>query len=143
MKSLILSNRHWKRRVLCSKIIRAKGHSRGVAGAVAAARAAAGAAAATTTTNPSINQPTVRCVWWGHTCLLVVLVVVHRRDGVEHLLVVVIHAQRVAALGQDNQKAYVGCSRLRWGRKARGRNRPQRHVNEGGCRVIGAMVDDK
>lgn len=36
--------------------------------------------------------------------LLVILVVVHRGDGVEHLLVVVVHAEGVASLGQDDQE---------------------------------------
>ena len=40
----------------------------------------------------------------GSPCLLVVLVVVHRGDGVEDLFIVVVHAQRVTALGKDDQK---------------------------------------
>lgn len=36
--------------------------------------------------------------------LLVVFVVVHRGDGIEHLLVVVVHAQGVAPLRQDDQE---------------------------------------
>ena len=67
----------------------------------------------------------VRC---GAACLLVVLVVVHRGDGVEHLLVVIVHAQRVAALGQDDQKAWNVVDRD--GRDARGRDRPQRQVHQ-------------
>lgn len=48
--------------------------------------------------------------------LFVVLVVVHGGDGVENLLVVVVHAEGVAALGQDDQqpwrkknKQYASC----------------------------------
>lgn len=37
---------------------------------------------------------------------------VHRRNGVEHLFVVVVHAQRITALGKDDQQTwrlkYVG-----------------------------------
>ena len=56
----------------------------------------------------------------GRACLLVVLVVVHRGDGVEHLLVVVVHAQRVATLRQDDQKACDAAHGV--GNETRGRN---------------------